>query len=68
MYRRVFPSRIRRAASTRPDDTWIHADDGFDRSERPFERHYFEGGGEVSVPLGLITIEVSHGYGYQPQR
>jgi len=51
-----------------PDDAWIHADDGFDRSERPFERHYFEGGGEVSVPPGLITVEVSHGYGYQPQR
>jgi TolB protein len=51
-----------------PDDTWIHADDGFDRSERPFERHYFEGGGEVNVPLGVVTIEVSRGLGYQPQR
>ncbi len=51
-----------------PDDAWIHADDGFDRGERTFERHYFEGGGEVSVPIGPITIEVSRGYGYQPQR
>ncbi len=51
-----------------PDDTWIYADDGFDRSERAFERHYFEGGGEVSVPQGAITIEVSHGYGYKPER
>jgi len=51
-----------------PDDAWIHADDAFDRSERPFERHYFEGGGEVSVPSGVITIEVSRGYDYQPLR
>jgi TolB protein len=51
-----------------PDDTWIYADDGFDRSERAFERHYFEGGGEVSVPPGIITMEVSRGYGYQPER
>jgi TolB protein len=51
-----------------PDDTWIYADDGFDRSERPFERHYFEGGGEVSVPPGVITIEVSRGYDYRPER
>jgi len=51
-----------------PDDTWIYADDAFDRSERPFERHYFEGSGDVSVPAGTITVEVSHGYDYQPQR
>ncbi len=51
-----------------PEDTWIYADDGFDRSERAFERHYFEGGGEVSVPPGVITIEVSRGYDYRPER
>jgi TolB protein len=51
-----------------PDDAWIYADDGFDRSERAFERHYFQGGGEVSVPPGKITIEVSHGYGYKPEQ
>ncbi|MBS1841472.1 MAG: CehA/McbA family metallohydrolase [Acidobacteria bacterium] len=51
-----------------PDDAWIYADDGFDRSERAFERHYFQGGGEVSVPAGPITIEVSRGYGYKPER
>jgi Tol biopolymer transport system component len=51
-----------------PDDAWIYADDGFDRSERAFERHYFQGGGEVSVPPGTITIEVSRGYGYKPEQ
>ena len=51
-----------------PEDTWIYADDGFDRSERAFERHYFEGGGEVSVAPGVITIEVSRGYDYRPER
>lgn len=49
-----------------PQDAWVHADDGFDRAERPFERHYFyatRGGvSEFQVPAGKITVEVSHGF------
>jgi hypothetical protein len=35
-----------------PDDAWMHADDSFDRSERPFEAHYFDTSGvsEITVP------------------
>ncbi len=46
-----------------PDDAWIHADDAFVRSERSFERHYFhtEGGSEVTVPRGAVSIEVMKG-------
>jgi len=28
-----------------PDNAWMHADDSFDRSERPFEAHYFDTNG-----------------------
>jgi TolB protein len=55
-----------------PGDAWIHADDGYDRSERPFETHYFyprqRGGCAVRVPAGIVTIEVMQGYGSRPQR
>jgi Tol biopolymer transport system component len=46
-----------------PPNDWIFADDGFDRSELPFERHYFYDGGlvQMDVPLGKITVEVSQG-------
>ena len=48
-----------------PRDTWIYADDGYDRSARAFERHYFyptyKGGFSVDVPSGSLTIEVSKG-------
>jgi Tol biopolymer transport system component len=46
-----------------PDDAWVHADDAFDRSERPFEKHYFhaDGGVEVRVPVGPVVIEASRG-------
>ncbi len=47
-----------------PDDAWIHADDGFDRSERPFERHYFYSpfrGSSIRVPAGKYEIEVTRG-------
>jgi TolB protein len=33
-----------------PPKAWIHADDGYDRGERPFEAHYFHF-------LGLRTVE-----------
>ena len=43
-----------------PAHAWIHADDGFDRAERPFEAHYFHSNGEaeIEVPPGKIDLEV----------
>jgi Tol biopolymer transport system component len=47
-----------------PANAWIHADDGFDRKERPFEAHYFHARGEavISVPAGAIDVEILHGF------
>ena len=47
-----------------PDDAWIHADDGFDRSERSSERHYFYTtlkGFSVRVPPGKYLMEMTSG-------
>lgn len=46
-----------------PDDAWMHADDGFDRSERPFEAHYFDtpGTSEITVPTGDVEVDVMRG-------
>ena len=46
-----------------PDDTWMRADDNFDRSERPFEAHYFHttGTSELRVPAGRVTVEAMKG-------
>jgi TolB protein len=46
-----------------PDDAWIHADDGFDRSKSRFETHYFHvnGAAELAVPAGSISVTVSRG-------
>ena len=40
-----------------PAAAWIHADDGFDRDEQPFEAHYFHTGGTllIEVPAGTVT-------------
>lgn len=55
-----------------PDNAWIYADDGFDRSLRAFERHYFysvfRGGFNLEVPPGKITIEVAKGSEVKPER
>jgi hypothetical protein len=53
-----------------PDNAWMHADDGFDRSERPFEAHYFHTTGEASlrVPAGKIAVEVMRGFEYAVER
>jgi hypothetical protein len=48
-----------------PENCWIYADDGFDRSERPFEIHYFYPNrckGSLSVPTGAVTITVVEGF------
>jgi TolB protein len=46
-----------------PAGAWIHADNGFDRSLRPFEQHYFHASGEalIDVPAGVITVGIVHG-------
>jgi len=52
-----------------PDDAWMQAEDNFVRSERPVEAHYFHtaGNAEVTVPAGLITVEVMKGLEYRIQ-
>ncbi len=46
-----------------PADAWVHADDGFDRSERTSEAHYFHVHGDawVDVPAGTVSVEILHG-------
>jgi TolB protein len=47
-----------------PDNAWMHADDSFDRSERPFEAHYFDSSGasEITVPAGDVEVDVMRGF------
>jgi TolB protein len=47
-----------------PDNVWMHADDSFDRSERPFEAHYFDtlGISDVTVPAGEVEVDVMRGF------
>lgn len=47
-----------------PDNAWMHADDSFDRSERPFEAHYFDASGvsEITVPAGDVEVGVMRGF------
>lgn len=54
--------------SVAPDSSWIHADDGFDRKERPFEAHYFHLNELVNVvvPIGKIKIDAVKGFEYVP--
>lgn len=50
-----------------PDSAWMNADDSFDRSERPFEAHYFHttGVSEMTVPVGQVEVEVMKGFEYR---
>jgi TolB protein len=47
-----------------PDNAWMHADDSFDRAERPFEAHYFDTSGvsEITVPAGNVEVDVMRGF------
>jgi WD40 repeat protein len=47
-----------------PNASWIHADDGFDRKEQPFEAHYFHTAGDdtVTMPAGKFYLEVMSGF------
>jgi len=50
-----------------PEDAWIHADDSFDRGERPFEAHYFDSTGvsQMMVPVGgSIEVGIMCGFEY----
>jgi TolB protein len=55
-----------------PRGAWIQADDGFDRKERKLEQHYFlsreNETGEVELPAGEYTIEITRGFGVRPYR
>jgi TolB protein len=53
-----------------PYTAWMHADDSFDRSERPFEAHYFDsmGASEIAVPAGETAVEVMRGFEYRFER
>ena len=50
-----------------PDDAWMHADDSFDRADRPFEAHYFDtrGTSEITVPAGRVQVGVMRGFEYE---
>jgi TolB protein len=47
-----------------PDNAWMYADDSFDRSERPFEAHYFDTSGvsEITIPAGDVEVDVMRGF------
>ncbi len=47
-----------------PAEAWISADDGFDRSQRHFEAHYFHAHGEqwIDVPPGVVSVDILHGF------
>ena len=53
-----------------PDDSWRHADEAFDRSERVFEYGYFHstGSAEVTVPAGVVHVDVWRGPEYRASR
>jgi TolB protein len=55
-----------------PEDAWMHSDDSFTRSERPFEAHYFDTAGEstLTVPAGEVEVDVMRGfeYGFHKQK
>src|ERR1051326_4821812 len=49
-----------------PDGAWRHADDGFARSERKFERTYFHATGRatLTLPAGEYAVEATRGLEY----
>lgn len=51
-----------------PDDAWRHADEAFDRRERPQEYGYFHtrGRAELTVPAESLTVSVWRGPEYRP--
>jgi TolB protein len=58
-----------------PQNTWIHADDGFDRNTMKSEAHYFHDvrdsksvEGIIDVPPGEITVDVLKGFEHPIER
>src|SRR2546425_3468034 len=53
-----------------PDDAWRHADEAFDRADRPFEYPYFHSTGvaELTVPTGALRVAAWHGPEYRVAR
>ena len=53
-----------------PDDALRHADDNFDRAERPFEHTYFhtQGRSTATVPVGKVVVEGTRGLEFAPLR
>ncbi|MCL6730227.1 CehA/McbA family metallohydrolase [Sphingomonas hankyongi] len=53
-----------------PEDSWIHADDGFDRAIQKSETHYFHCPSvcTLDAPAGDTTIWVQRGFRYLPWR
>jgi len=51
-----------------PDDVWRHADDGFDRTIRPFELTYFHarGSATLTLPAGRYTVLATRGLEWAP--
>ena len=49
-----------------PRNVWVSADDGFNRTERAFEDHYFDvnGSAELPLPPGEATITITKGLGH----
>jgi Tol biopolymer transport system component len=65
----TIPARLSvRAADGRsfgPNDGWIHADDGFDRSQRGYEFTYFHAGtASLTLPAGTYRLEALRGTEY----
>ena len=61
------PARVSIVAADKrsyaPDDAWVHADDGFDRSIQSTETQYFHclKTCTLDVPAGTVRISVQHG-------
>ena len=51
-----------------PDGAWMHADEGFDATQRRFEFAYFHSDAPaiVTLPAGEATLEALHGLEYAP--
>ncbi|NQD36361.1 CehA/McbA family metallohydrolase [Permianibacter sp. IMCC34836] len=47
-----------------PDDSWLHADDGFDRRQQAHEHHYFHCQQRcvLTAPVGELTLIIQHGF------
>lgn len=53
-----------------PEDAWMQADDGFDRTRQATETHYFHCAPPcaLDVPTGPVKVWVQHGFAYAPWR